>query len=166
MFPEVLVSFFFLWLCCARFLNVFSSSEVAKSSQLQFSFFRPPFEHSKIQFKLWACGWYISFMKAYDDESLKEDKIPSKKSIIPEFERICIYWQTKITKNKKDAIYYHWSGQAPVIWRGLRQFSWTLPAQFACPEFVYNTGEKKKNTHASWKLHVQRQTNNNHADDE
>ena len=51
-----------------------------KSSQ--FSFFRPPFAHSKIQFKLWVCGWYASFMQAYDDESLKEGKFPSKKSLI------------------------------------------------------------------------------------
>ena len=79
MFPEVLVSFF-LRLCCAHFLNVFSSPEATKSSQ--FSFSRPPFVHSKIQFKLRACGWYVSFMQAYDDESIKEGYFPSKKSLI------------------------------------------------------------------------------------
>ena len=54
---------FFLGLCCSRFLNVISIPQVGHSSQ--FSIFRPPFARSKLQFKLWACGWNVSFMQVY-----------------------------------------------------------------------------------------------------
>ena len=87
---------------------------------LQCHFFRPPFAHSKIQFKLWVCGWYASFMQAYDDESLKEGKFPSKKSLIllvctSDIPWVfCFYieesilperkWQTKIMEEEIDPI--------------------------------------------------------------
>ena len=136
-----------------------------KSSQ--FSFFRPPFAHSKIQFKLWVCGWYASFMQAYDDESLKEGKFPSKKSLIllvctSDIPWVfCFYieesilperkWQTKITEEKIDPINYndHCSGLLRSGEGGsdnlVEHHLPNLPVQNLC---ITQKKKKKKHAHA------------------